>query len=445
MCRLVPSACGLAAVLVTAAPQAQAAGFAIREQSATAQGNAFAGATAAAEDLSYTFFNPATLGRLDGVQAQAVTSWIAPEARLESSAASGGAGNVLDGRTRKGDIARDGVVPALYAMAPIGDFRFGLAINAPFALATDYPDGWVGRYHGRESEVASTAIAPTLAWRANDWVSLGGGVVAQRVRGTLTNAVDFGTIGAASAIPGSVPGAQDGGAKLSGDDWAFGYTAGLLVEPLQGTKLGVAYRSEIEHTLRGNGRFRDDDAGIAATLRATTGAFAESDASVDLTTPASLSLGVHQAVTDTVALMAEVALTDWSTFDEIRVEFDNAAQPDSETEQRWDDSWFFALGATWQALETLTLRTGLAYDQSPVNDRYRTPRIPDADRTWWSLGLGWQPTSWLSLDAAYSHVWVEDSEVDLRASDPGNATRGDLEARYDNAIDMVAISARLAF
>ena len=114
------------------------------------------------------------------------------------------------------------------------------------------------------------------------------------------------------------------------------------------------------------------------------------------------------------------------------------------TTTEWEDSWFFALGATWKPLDTLTLRTGVAYDQSPVPGRTRTPRIPDEDRYWLALGASWQPTAWLGLDAGYTHIFVEDSSVDLSA-EGDNQARGSLSAEYDNGIDIVTVGARLRF
>ena len=138
-----------------------------------------------------------------------------------------------------------------------------------------------------------------------------------------------------------------------------------------------------------------------------------------MTTPASLSFGVQQDVTPRWAVMAEAQWTDWSTFDQLTVEFDNPAQPDNVTEEEWKDSWFFALGSTYKATDTVTLRAGVAYDQSPVKDEFRTPRIPDEDRYWLSVGAGWQPASWIDLDGSFTYIQVEDSEVDLAASDTG--------------------------
>ena len=52
----------------------------------------------------------------------------------------------------------------------------------------------------------------------------------------------------------------------------------------------------------------------------------------------------------------------------------------------WDDVWFFALGATWKPNAQWTVRAGAAFDQSPIPDSTRSPRIPGEDRTWIALG-----------------------------------------------------------
>ena len=426
--------------------RAEASGFALREQSATALGNAFAGATAGADDLTYMFFNPAALGRLDSHGVALSLSYARPEIELESASATTVLGTPIPGRDQDDDIGEDALIPAFYAMVPFGEqVRLGLGINTPFGLETAYSDEWVGRYHAVESELRTVNINPALAVKLTDWMSVGFGAQIQYADGELTRAIDFGTIGALSGIPGAVPGGQDGFIRLQGDDWAYGYNAGVLIEPVKGTRLGITYRSEIDHRLEGDADFSGDDAGVAAALRGATGAFQDTDAELEVTTPASLSFGIHQDIGQRFAVMAEAQWTDWSSFEQLRAEFENPAQPDNVSEERWDDSWFFALGATWRPISSLTFRTGIAYDESPANDRFRDPRVPDENRYWAAFGLSWEPRPWLGLDLGYTHIWVNDSRVDLSANDPDGTFRGDLTAEYDNSIDVVTAGLRLRF
>jgi long-chain fatty acid transport protein len=439
-------AVGGVGVLLAGAGELQAAGYALKEQSVTAQGNAFAGATAGAEDVSYMFFNPAALGWVDRIEMQAAATLVAPRSELEDAQGSTVLGTPIGGRDHDSDIGENAVIPVFYAAAPLpGGVRAGLGINVPFGLETSYPDQWVGRYHAVDSHLKTVNINPALAWRPVPWIAAGAGFQAQYADGELTNAVDFGTIGAASGIPGAAPAQQDGFARLQGDDWAYGWNAGMIVEPRAGTRLGVAYRSEIQHTLDGDVDFTGDSAGIATFIRGATGAFTDSDASLSVNTPASLSFGVHQDVTERVAVMAEAQWTDWSVFDQLTVKFDNPAQPDNVTEEEWQDSWFFALGSTWKASDAWTFRGGIAFDQSPVDDQYRTPRISDENRYWLSLGAGWRAAPWLDLDAAFTYILVSDSQVDLTTADKGGTFRGDLEADYDSDIILLGLSGRLRF
>jgi long-chain fatty acid transport protein len=325
--------------------------------------------------------------------------------------------------------------------------RLGVGVNVPFGLETDYDRDWIGRYHAVHSELMTVNINPALAWRVFPGVTLGAGFQAQYADAELSNAVDFGTIGAAAGLPGAVPGnpAQDGFAKLEGDDWGYGWNAGILLEPLETTRFGVAYRSKIEHTLEGDVEF----SGPAPLLGAfrTTGNFVDTGVKADLTTPESWSFGAYHEITPKVAVMAEAALTRWSRFDELRIRFDSA-QGDSVTEEDWDDSWFYALGVTWRPREGCALRLGVAHDEEPIPDANRTPRIPGEDRTWLAVGTNLQVSPNLALDFGYTHIWVEDSSLQLNAGtspDHPDFFRGNLTGSYENAIDIVTAQATWRF
>lgn len=425
---------------------AWAAGFALKEQSAKAQGNAFAGATAGAESLSYMFFNPAALGRFDGALVELDASAVIPTLELEDASAQTTAGVPIAGRTSKNDAADNAIVPAFYAMvAPTESLRFGLGINAPFGLGTEYPNDWVGRYHTTEAKLTSININPATAWRATDWLTLGAGLQLQWTEAELINAIDFGTLGAGAGVPGAVPTTQDGRARVKGDDWAVGFNLGVLAEPVPGTRIGAAYRSAIDSTLKGDAWFRLDEAGIGAALQGATGAFQNVDAKADVELPPMASFGIHQDINDSFAVMGEVQWTGWSTLDELVIEFDNPAQADNVNVFDWDDSWFFAVGATWKPTDRLALRVGGAFDQSPVRNATRTPRIPDTNRWWLSTGLGWEITDALSLDVAYTHIFLDDADIRQRGTERGNLFRGDLDARYESAIDLISVAVSWRF
>ena len=443
------------------APAAFAAGFALKEQSATAQGNAFAGATAGADDISYMFFNPAGLTRHGGMQAAASLSLIVPKATFDLESASTVLGTPISGDDGGGDVGKDAVVPSLYlTWATRYDLHLGLGVNAPFGLKTHYEDNWAGRYHALDSRATTVNINPAAAYEVTDGLSMGVGAQIQYIDVKLSNAVDFGTIaalGAASSptLAAALAGAgitpspgnaqQDGRVVLRGHDVGFGFNFGMLYELSKSTRFGIAYRSRIEHTLD------DDDVdfdlgNVGGVLNAATGQFADGGVKADFEAPESFSFGVHHDINDQWSVMAEAAWTRWSAFDALIIEFDNPADDPSFTDESWKDSWFLSLGATYRPTEALTLRGGIAFDEGTVKDaERRTPRIPEADRYWVSIGAGYRLKDWLSLNAAYTHLFLPEVSTNLRASDQGNLARGDLSGSYDSNVDIVSVSAVVRF
>lgn len=427
--------------VMAASPIALGAGFALKEQSGTALGNAFAGASSAAEDPSYMFFNPATVGRMDGVQGVVTSAYISPTSELKDAEYNqplNPAGSVVMGSTSLNDIGDDALVPAIYATAQVHDqIRLGLGVNVPYGLSTSHDDDWVGRYHAIDSEVFSLNFNPVVAYNPVPEVSVAAGLQIQYLEADLSNAIDFATI-ATGAGAGPFPaGALDGKGEVDGDDIAYGFTLGLLAEPIDGTKIGVGYRSKIDHTLNGDADF-DVPQALAGTPVGLT--FQDTSATASVETPAMLNLGISQDVGDKLTLMLEGQWTQWSSFDELRIQFDNTV-PDSITEEDWDDQWFVAVGATYRPTPAWALRFGTAYDQKPLDTNRRTPRIPDNDRFWLAFGVDYNPNEWLSFNAGYTHLFVQDADVRLRAEDPGNAARGDLDAEYEANVDIFALSA----
>lgn len=425
---------------------AGASGFAIREQSTSALGNAFAGQSAAAQDISYSFFNPATLALHDGRQALASASYIIPQSDPEDGISATTAGGTAIGGGKGKDIGENALVPALYGMVPLGDrVRAGVSINAPFGLATKNASDWAGRYHAIDSELLTININPMLAVRVSERVYIGGGPQIQYADARLTNAIDFGTIGAACC--GGTPTQDDGRVELEADDWGIGATFGVIVEPRPGTRLGAAWRSHIDHALEGDADF-DRGGPVGDDVSAATGRFVDTGAQADLTTPERVGVGAYHELTGELALAGEFEWTNWSRFDELRVEFDNAAEQDSVTVHDWEDTIFVAAGFIYRPrrLEGFTLRMGGAFDESPVpSARRRTPRLPDNDRYWLAVGASYEPRDWLKVDFGYTHIFMKDGKVRQDADDTGNRFRGNLSVDYENQVDIVTVQARVIF
>ena len=430
------------------------AGFALLEQSASRLGTAFAGTAAAADDATTLYFNPAGLMRLAGAQASIVTSGVEITSEFADTGSSAALGQPLgnDG----GDAGDWNFVPSAYFAAPLNErLTAGLSVNAPFGLKTEYDDNWIGRFQALRSEIMTLNVNPSLAYAFNDRLSIGVGVNYQRIEAELTNAVDYSAVvargvqqlvadqqlpaSAAAAVLGANAGLE-GRARVRGDDEAWGYNVGLLYDWSSGTRIGLAYRSRLDYDVRGSVRFNAPSAtnpigtAILDQAAAAGAALSNGRVGVDLTLPDSAVFSVQQALGAKLRLLADVAWTGWSSVQELRVVRDSGATV-SVTPERWHDTWRYALGATYALNERILLRAGAAFDESPVPDDTRTPRLPDSDRTWLALGAQWSNGPW-TVDVGYAHLFADTVSL---AQDGGNAAAsGTLIGRQRTDVDVLA-------
>ena len=433
-------------LILALAPRAGASGFQLREQSASGQGNAFAGASAGAQDISSMFWNPATLPLFTGTQVMLGASWI--RATMDLSGASGTRApgfqpvdQPISGGPNLPNAVNQPVVPALYVDWGLNDqFSLGLSVNVPFGLVTNYPGDFVGRYYGLETSLKTYDIAPALAWRPlNDW-TFGVALVARRAEATISEGVDFGAIGNSAGIPGFVPGQSDGMATLSGDAWAFGYKLGFTWTATPDLRFGMGYQARTDIDIKGNISYSSVPAPLNTTIM-------DSAAQAKLNLPACASAGFTYTLTPAFSVQGEVAWTGWSVFKELRVTF-ASGQPDDVTEENWKDTMFYSLGGIWKVNPRWAVKAGLAYDRSPVDNQTRTPRIPDSDRTWISAGVGWSPTNRTTVDFGFTQIFAPMVSLDLESgnsqADP-NYFRGNLTGTYKVGITIFALSARYQF
>jgi long-chain fatty acid transport protein len=439
MRRSIGIATAIGAVLCAA--RAHATGYELREQSAVGQGAAFAGAAARGDDPSMIFFNPAAMAWLPGTQAAIIGSGIFPNSEAISGSATRNAalgGSRITG-SLGGDIGVDAFVPAAYATTAIGtDWRFGLSVTTPWGLVTKSANDAISRYHGLTSSLRTIDIAPAVSWRPLPNLAFGAALNIQYASARLSNAVDFGAVGARAGL---IPGSRDGRATVTGNDTSVGWQVGAQWEPLVGTRLGLAFRSAVFHGLKGDASFE----GVPAPLAGLRD-FAPTGAQAKLVTPETLTLGLQQRIDDRFTLLVGAEWTNWSRFQDLVVTFDNGRAP-SVTQERWRDSWFLSLGGEYRWNEALTLRAGVAYDQTPVRTETRTPRIPDNNRIWLSVGASYTLRPGVILSAGYTHIFAPDATVNLADPGPGgsNLLRGNLNSVYSASVDIVTAQLRFLF
>jgi long-chain fatty acid transport protein len=434
---------------------AHGSGFALLEQSASRLGTAFAGTAAAADDATTIYFNPAGMSFLGHTDALVVASGIEITSEFHNNGGSVQAlGQPLGGDG--GDAGDWNFVPSAYLALPLGErFAAGIGVNAPFGLKLVYDDGWVGRFQALHSEIKTLNINPSISWRVSDRFALGIGVSYQKLEAELTNAVNYTAVVAqgvqqlvalgqipAIAAPGVIAAnaGLEGDARVRGDDDAWGYNVGFMFQVSDATRLGLSYRSAIDYAVSGTVGFAPPTtsnpigAGIIAAASASGAPLSSGPASVDLEVPDSVVLSLSQKFGD-FELLADLAWTGWSSVQELRVVRDTG-ETVSVTPEHWKDTWRYALGGMYSLSETVALRAGIAYDQTPVPDATRTPRLPDPDRAWLAIGARWVPTGSITVDFAYAHLFSDDVRIDQ--TEGNTAAYGRILGDQSSDVDIVS-------
>jgi len=412
-CKKQVVALAVAAALGGLTSGATAGGFAIGTQSGSGVGNAFAGGAAAADDASVAWYNPAAMTLLPGMQVAGALHFLKPSFKFENqgSTSPAGTGEGGDG----GDWAY--VPNAFFTMAINPNLSFGLALNVPFGLTTEYDSGWRGQFTALKSEIKTVNLNPSIAYKINNMVSIGGGLSVQKIDAELTN----------SAGPAGIT-------TLTADDMGYGYNLGVMIQASPSTRIGAHYRSAIKYELEG-------------TVAFSVATVANGGVRADLEVPESLSISAFHALDSNWELMGDITWTGWSSVQQLQViRTTNAttlpgipgAAGSTITTLRfnWDDTWRYAIGANYKFNPQTKLRVGAALDKTPTNDVDRTARLPDQDRTWLAFGVQYKPSKTGILDFGYAHEFIKDARVNNAQL---GGLGGQLTGTFKNKADIFSV------
>lgn len=404
------------ALLIAAAP-ALAGAFGIREQSVVGGGQAFAGAASGAAGLGSLFWNPATVTMNPGWQSEVNGTYIDPSARIRTTAPT-----PTLGLGQSGDIGISALVPATFTSYQINDIVWlGLAGTSPFGLVTKPNPVWAGETYSRSSRVFSLNFNPIVGIKVTDWFSVGAGPVIQYFKTRLTSA-----LAPTRTAPSGI---------LEGDDVGVGATVGATITPFAGTTIGVGYRSSIHQEI--DGTFR-------AVVPAGPGAGTPfvSRARVNLNLPDQVTAGLSQVVTRDLRVNLGFEFTNWSRLKLPVVTAFASGAPLTTVPLGYKDGYYYALGGEYDFNTKLTVRAGVAYETSPIDQSNRGTRLPDTDRVHANVGATYHYSDTLDISAYYSHIFTVGNKQ-LRIV-PGNIVYNGLPFFGDVKADvnLVGLSAK---
>ena len=245
----------------------------------------------------------------------------------------------------------------------------------------DYDDDWTGRYLNTEVTLLTVTFFPSVAYRVNSWLSLGGG-----------QQIMYADLEMKANAP---PRSGRGEVTIDGDDVAFGYGLGALIEMSGRTRLGVVYQSEIEPEFDGD--VSVDPIGISVAT----------DTEITLAQFVKVS-GYHE-LNDQWALLGTVGWEDWSAFKYVNISSDRGTQ---KIPRNWDDTCKFAAGVHFRPVDKWLLQLGVSYDTSPVDSEDRTPDMPIDRQIRYATGVQYKWSDRIPSGAQFVYADYGKAKID---------------------------------
>ncbi|MES9971512.1 MAG: OmpP1/FadL family transporter [Candidatus Thiodiazotropha sp.] len=418
---LLALACGTA--MLPLGQTVQASGFAVPELNIT--GLALSNAMVANPDsLSAIAYNPAAMAFHEGKAIELGLLLVEPDLSVDT-----GSGTV------DSEANESVAIPAFTAFTQLNEtWSLGISVNAPFGLETDWPVGTfdsqypAGATIPTQSKLEIVAFSPSVAYRINDKASISGGVDYYWMREVIFN----GDINA--GMPGSNPGAD-----LEGDGRGVGFNLGFMVD--QGAwSFGGSYHSEANIPVEGR---VDLPAGALPS-------FLSNRVNAKLKLPWRLQVGVRHQPMAKLAVEFDITRTGWSSFDELVVDQDQLGTNIVTSINKWDDANAYRIGISYDFTQATQLRIGYTLDETPQSEDYFSPRIPDADRQLFSLGVGHTLSNGWTIDAGYMYVKFDDRSLnidpafvhtDASETNGTSAVNGD----YESSVHLLGIGVKKRF
>ena len=409
-------AAALCSSAIMCASTASAAGFQLTEQSVAGMGRAHAGAGIVGDDVSAIHFNPAGMTLLHGLQTTVAGTYVSLDIDYKG----------LNG-ARENGRDKPASIPAAFLSYQVNDSLWlGLAITSPYGMRIRYGSDWAENQRGISGSVTTVDINPNIAWKVNDYISIGGGVSALWTHSKIKSGLPAKQT---QALPAALGGGSldiplGGQFEYKGSDWMFTYNLGLMVSPTEDLRFGVSYRSSAHVTARGDYYIRGN-----AVMNG------EGDGKGRLQTPETVYISATWKPIQKLRLSGLARWANWKKFENMRFSMDNLSNLHAtqgamdlaqsfppalaqgaigaiqsklgnvNIENNWKAAWLFSLGADLDVTDQWTIRGGVALETDPIKQQnLRTALIPDTKRLWLTCGLSWKPTPKWQVDMAYGHI-----------------------------------------
>jgi long-chain fatty acid transport protein len=371
-------------ILLAFVPSARGAALELYETGAPDLGTASAGRAAMAADASTAAANPAGMTLLDRTQLLGASGALLPSTNFDVGPKTTKSGT---GGGNAGVFMPVGSFFFVYKLAE--QWRLGVAAYSDYGLAGNYSHQWVGRYYIDRAALLTGKIAPSIAYRVNDWLSVGAGFNFAVARLTFK-----------SRINNLRPRLPDGGLSLESWDEEFGGNVGILLIPIPKLRIGLTYQSPQYF----NFGFRPFLSNLGPGLGAISKRIGGVKANVPLTEPQQVMASAFYEVLPNFSLMGNVGWQNWSEFGQFPVGISAANQRTIQANLHFSDTCQIAIGQQFRFAEKWLWSAGFAYDSSPVSQANRNAVLPIDRQLRYGTGIQYEVSRNVTAGAAWEFM-----------------------------------------
>ena len=373
------------------------AGFGLYETSArgVGMGNGLVGSTG---DASANYYNPANLTECTNVQVMVGMSLINPFCDVK-----------VDGKYQSKMNPGWFPPPHAYISTPVWGDRvfFGFGTYCEYGLGTKYDNNWDLNYDTTETTIEQFTFNPNVAFKiTEDWSFAFGARMSYMTFENFKTPLD--------ALPSQINsqlgqldayGRQSIRTHLEGDDFSCGYMLATQYKVNDDLKLGLVYRSRINHTVEGD--FNASGHINSMVTQMTGGKVAvppSGSAKAKVVLPSSLTFGANYDFTDKFRGGAALTWTEWSTINHIDF---NLPAGVTKQDLNWHDAWRLGFGFEYDFTKSFIGRIGYSYDWDPSGEAHGTTMLPPGDRHIVGFGVGYKFLDNWRIDLGYNFIIME--------------------------------------
>ncbi len=403
-----------ATIVLSVAASVRASGLLLYETGAPDLGTASAGRTAMAADASTAASNPAGMILLDQSELMVAGGALLPFTNFEvapQTTTSGGSGG------NAGVFMPIGSLFYVYRLS--NRLRLGIAFFSDFGLGGDYGKQWVGRYYVTEEALLTAKINPSIAYKLNEWLSLGAGF-----------SFAVGRLTFQSRINNALPRLPDGRLALESWDEAFGGNAGILLCPLPKLRLGLTYQSPEDFKFG----FNPFLTGLGPGLKLVSRVIGGSRVNVPITEPQQGMASALYEVFPNFSLMGNVGWQNWSAFGEFPVGISARNQRTIEANLHFSDTYQLAIGQQYRFTENVQWSAGFAYDSAPVSQENRSVVLPLDRQLRYGTGIQYKINRQMTAGAAWEFMDAGPGPLSNRRGPLAGTIQGHYSTNYLNFV-----------